>query len=193
MHVAIIVMYIVVSVIVITGSFLLVWFVKKEESSDVKLEQTLPNWIYYRSKLHEDVYFCSKSQLLIREFGILYPPVDIVGIVHDLGIEISAGGQTKVSYNPIRAVIGLDKSFLENKVEFRFELARQLGKILLPPGSDVDKFAEELIMPENMIRAIGASHRDVREFANAFGVTQQQMTRRMEDIGYRVSFCRILP
>jgi Zn-dependent peptidase ImmA (M78 family) len=68
-----------------------------------------------------------------------------------------------------------------------------LGKILLPPGSDVDKFAEELIMPENMIRAIGASHRDVREFANAFGVTQQQMTRRMEDIGYRVSFCRILP
>ena len=150
--------------------------------------------------LKTDAYFKTIAETALRQTGIAEPPVQVEAVAAHLGIPVRLVNMPAFFYGATVSEDGMPVIILNSRfdeVSRERTLAHLVAHVLLimqdPSASyprdtgvhhEADVVAEELIMPAWMVVEQSAKwFNDFRYLARLFGVSEAEMTTRMEALG----------
>ena len=150
--------------------------------------------------LKTDAYFKTIAETALRQTGIAEPPVQVEAVAAHLGVPVRLVNMPAFFYGATVSEDGMPVIILNSRfdeVSRERTLAHLVAHVLLimqdasasyPRDTDVhheaDVVAEELIMPAWMVVEQSAKwFNDYRYLARLFGVSEGEMTARMEALG----------
>lgn len=141
-----------------------------------------------------------KADELIKKFGFNEPPIDVRSIAAGLGIKIVElslplwfyGGLVLLddkyyialnkNLTPTQKMLTIAHEIAHHQIEHQeMDYAKTRERPFYHMEADV--FAEELVMPSSLVkREAGKWYKDHRFLARLFGVDEEAMIRRMEEL-----------
>ncbi len=120
-----------------------------------------------------------KARQVIQQFGVLRPPVEVHAIARELGLSV----RTSQALGKLRArLVGdaIEVNANEPPVAQRFSVAHELGHYFLrtihgdgqTAEQEADAFANELLVPEPMLRQAMETSTDAAELRKLFKVSR---------------------
>lgn len=128
---------------------------------------------------------------LLKQFGVLYPPVNPLIICEALGVKVWEGNfsddKTSISYVDVYNKPNIIYKRHQAMTKIRFDVAYELGMIFHQNELDANKFAIELLLPFYMLQAYSHfAYSSMTKFSQLFGVSNGLMQFRLQELGVKL-------
>jgi len=127
----------------------------------------------------------ANALLSIRDLVQTFP-IDIFALAHDMGIEVELTDDDEMGalvLEGTKATIRMSKKIAHSRQ--RFTVAYEIGRLALGPCTDpvANRFAAELLMPEDRMRIVAQALSSVHEMASYFDVSTDAIIYRLKILG----------